>query len=134
MSSTNPTSPTDTSSPKDTEPPTDSLTTADPGSPAVTVSPTDAISPTDAVSPGDTSFPTESTGNPSSTEHPNQSRPRYLKRLKSALKSVKQWTKSAVEQQQPRSQRHSTSGLSGETLVGTEGLEASLEALHIWSA
>ena len=39
-----------------------------------------------------------------------------------------------VEQQQPRSPRVSTSNLSGETLVGTEDLEASLEALHIWSA
>ena len=69
-----------------------------------------------------------------STENTNQNRPPYLKRLKSALKSFKTWTKSAVEQQQPRSSRDSTGNLSGETLVGTEDLEASLEALHIWSA
>lgn len=69
-----------------------------------------------------------------STEDPTQSRPQYIKRLKSALKCFKEWTKSAVEQQPRSSPRNSTSNLSGDTLVGTEGLEASLEALHIWSA
>ena len=71
---------------------------------------------------------------PNRTENTGQNRPQYLKRFKSALKSFKGWTKSAVEQPQPRLRRSSTGNLSGKTLVATEDLEASLEALHIWSA
>ncbi|KAL8795183.1 MAG: hypothetical protein Q9195_002338 [Heterodermia aff. obscurata] len=104
------------------------MSTTDITSPTNTTSTTDTTSPTDTASPTDSTDSTESAG---STEDTSQKRPQYLKRLKSALKAFKEWTKSVVEQQQPRTPRNSTSGLSGETLVATEGLEPSLEALHI---